>query len=214
MTLPGLALQNCYGKLAWGLVFAALAYAMLPASFQRSRMKVALLAVAAMAVMLLPQQYSPAYWLALAFQWPSGLLAACCLLVLARPWLPAAQAEGSMPATFAAPLALLGALLYLDTFGLIPLGLYYWGFSPMAAPMLALGVAAVCVAAIMLGRARAQHVAVLGAIALFSVLRLPTGNLWDALLDPLLWLWAVASLAYMGWRKVTNKNINKGVSQW
>jgi hypothetical protein len=30
-------------------------------------------------------------------------------------------------------------------------------------------------------------------VLLFSLARLPTGNLWDALLDPLLWLWAMAS---------------------
>ncbi|RYE87400.1 MAG: hypothetical protein EOO78_35840 [Oxalobacteraceae bacterium] len=34
----------------------------------------------------------------------------------------------------------------------------------------------------------------LGAVVLFSLLRLPSGNLWDALLDPLLFGWAIAAL--------------------
>jgi hypothetical protein len=36
--------------------------------------------------------------------------------------------------------------------------------------------------------------AVLGALLLFSIARLPSGNLWDALLDPLLWGWSLVSL--------------------
>jgi hypothetical protein len=46
-------------------------------------------------------------------------------------------------------------------------------------------------------------------------LRLPTGNLWDALLDPMLWIWAVLSLAIEAWRKrernLATNNINEGV---
>lgn len=46
----------------------------------------------------------------------------------------------------------------------------------------------------MRGRNRAQAGAALAAVLLFSLARLPTGNLWDALLDPLLWGWALATL--------------------
>jgi hypothetical protein len=77
---------------------------------------------------------------------------------------------------------------------------------------------ALCVGGIIQGRARPQYFAALGALTLFTLLRLPTGNLWDALLDPLLWIWSLASLAARGWRKwernpATNK-INQGVGQW
>ena len=63
---------------------------------------------------------------------------------------------------------------------------------------MALLLAVLCSVAIVRGRARAQSVAVLGALLLFAGPRLPTGNLWDTLLDPLLWCWALASLARAG----------------
>ncbi len=31
-------------------------------------------------------------------------------------------------------------------------------------------------------------------ILLFAICRLPTGNVWDAMFDPLLWLWSLFSL--------------------
>jgi len=201
MTLPDLALQAVYGKLAWAAVLAALVFSLLPAALQRSWRVAGSLLGAAAALMLLPQQLSPAYWLALAFQWPSALLFAVCLLKLARPWRRHAAGE-SMPAAFAAAIVALGAVLYLDALGLVSLGLYYRGFGPQGAPLLALAAAAFCVASIVRGNAVAQHTAVLAAIALFSLLRLPTGNLWDALLDPLLWGWAVLALGIKGWRRL------------
>jgi hypothetical protein len=204
MTLPDLALQLVYGKLAWAAVLAATVFSLLPAALQRSWRVAAGLAGAAAMLMLLPRQLSPAYWLALAFQWPSGLLFAACLLKLAQPWRPQAGGD-SMPAGVAAVIVVLGAVLYLDGLGLISLGLYYWGFGAQAAPLLALGVGAVCVAGIVRGNAVAQHAAVLAAVSLFSVLRLPTGNPWDALLDPLLWAWALLALGLKGWRRLLRK---------
>ena len=105
-----------------------------------------------------------------------------------------------MPPQIAAPIALTGSVLYLDAVGWLSLGLYYWGFGPNGAPLVALGIAAACALAIVRGRARLHAAVLLGAVVLFSVLRLPTGNLWDALLDPLLWSWAVMSLGIAGSR--------------
>lgn len=207
MTLPDLVLQGTYGRLAWAVVFAAAFAALLPASLQRSRRAVALLLASLMLLMMLPGQYSPAYWIALAVQWPSGLLAGLCLLRLARPWRTAGAEEG-IPLLMAAALALLGLLLYLDALGLVHLGLYYWGFGPRAAPFLALALMALCAAGIARGIKQAHLFALLAALALFAVLRLPTGNLWDALLDPLLWIWAVVSLA------IKTIKIKQGVVQW
>ena len=172
--------------------------------------------------MLLPGQLSPAYWIALAFQWPSGLLIGLCLVRLSRPWRAAAANDGMTPA-LAGALALFGAVLYTDALGLASLGLYFWGFGPRGAPLLALALTALCTAGIVRGRARPQAFAALGALTLFTVLRLPTGNLWDALLDPLLWIWAVVSLVTRAWRKwgrnsATNASnasnkMNEGVGQ-
>ncbi len=217
MTLPDLLLQNAYGKVAWGIVIATLIVQLLPASLQLSRRGVLHLAGASILLTLLPGHFSPAYWIALAFQWPSGMLVGLCLARLARPWRQPGASEG-MSVALAATLALFGAVLYMDALGLASLGLYFWGFGPRGAPMFALAAMALCVAAIVQGRSRPQYFAALGALTLFTLLRLPTGNLWDALLDPLLWIWALYSLAARARRKwegnsATNK-INQGVGQW
>ncbi|MGW8393302.1 hypothetical protein [Pseudoduganella sp. HUAS MS19] len=216
MTLPELLLQSTYGKVAWGIVLATLVAGLLPASRQLSRRATALLLGGMIVLTLLPGQFSPAYWLALAFQWPSGLLLGLCLLRLARPWWPSA-ANGGMPLALAGAIAVFGTVLYLDALGLLSLGLYFWGFGPRGAPLLALAAMALSAACIFQGRSRPQAYAALGALTLFTLLRLPTGNLWDALLDPMLWAWAVLSLAKRAWRNrgrnsATNKN-SQGVGQ-
>lgn len=193
MDLPALDWQFLYGRLAWTIVLATLVARLLPAAMRRSRPVIVGLLVAIAALMALPNGASPAYWLVLAFQWPSGVLLGCCLLKLnaAKPGSPAVIC---MPTSIAAVIALAGTALYLDAIGLLSLGLYYWGFGPYGAPLVALVAGAGCALAAILGRGRPHTLVAVGALALFSILRLPTGNLWDALLDPLLWAWAVISL--------------------
>ena len=194
MDLPALDWQFLYGRLSWSIVLATAVAALLPLALRRSRPVILGLLALAGLVMALPNEASPAYWLVLAFQWPSGILLGLCLLKLSRAW-PAAHAVTPMPASMAAVIAMAGAALYLDAIGLLSLGMYYWGFGPFAAPLFALAAIAGCALAAVLGRARPHALVAVGALALFSILRLPTGNLWDALLDPLLWGWAVGSLA-------------------
>jgi hypothetical protein len=193
MDLPALDWQFFYGRLAWTIVLATLVASLLPAAMRRSRPVLGGLLFATAALMALPNGASPAYWLVLAFQWPSGVLLGCCLLKLnaAKPGSPAVIC---MPTSIAAVIALAGTALYLDAIGLLSLGLYYWGFGPHGAPLVALVAGAGCALAAILGRGRPHTLVAVGALALFSILRLPTGNLWDALLDPLLWAWAVVSL--------------------
>lgn len=193
MELPALDWQFLYGRLAWAIVLATLVTALLPAAWRRSSRLAGGVLLGAAALMALPGEASPAYWLVLAFQWPSGVLLGCCVLKLgsSRPGAPPITA---LPAPLAAIIAAAGLVLYLDAFGLLSLGLYYWGFSPYAAPVMALLAAAGCALAAVLGRARPHALLALGALALYSILRLPTGNLWDALLDPLLWGWALFAL--------------------
>ncbi|SFF93400.1 hypothetical protein SAMN05518865_106142 [Duganella sp. CF458] len=200
MTLPDLLLQSTYGKVAWGIVLATLVIGLLPASRQLSRRATAQLLGVMIVLALLPGPFSPAYWIALALQWPSGLLVGLCLMRLVHPWWPATAKRG-LSVALAGAIALLGTVLYLDALGLLPLGLYFWGFGPRGAPLLALAAMALCVAWIIQGRSRPQAFAALGALTLFTLLRLPTGNLWDALLDPMLWIWAVVTLAIRAWRK-------------
>ncbi|WP_342117570.1 hypothetical protein [Pseudoduganella sp. OTU4001] len=210
MTLPALILQSTYGKLAWGIVIATLLVSVISASRQLSARAILQLLGISIIAALLPDRFSPAYWIALAFQWPSGMLAGLCLLHLVRQSHPA-SAGSTLPVPLAGAIAALGAVLYLDALGLASSGLYFWGFGPRGAPVFALAAMALCAAGIVQGYARPQMFAALGAITLFTMLRLPTGNLWDALLDPMLWIWAVVSLGLRAWRKTASNNINQGV---
>ncbi|WP_338770748.1 hypothetical protein [Massilia sp. METH4] len=196
MTLPDLGLQIAYGKLAWALVLVALLAACVP-RFARRHMVAAAGAVAVLAA--LPGEWSPAWWLTLAFQYPSGLLAALALLSLH------ARRQGRpprlvLPLAIALPLAMTGAIVYLDTFGVLSLGLYYGGFGAAGALLGCAGIAA-CAIAIWRGHAPRLPLALMAGLLLYALLRLPTGNLWDALLDPLLWMWAVGSALAAGVRQ-------------
>ena len=193
MQLPELEWQILYGRLAWAVVLAAAVVALLPLAWRRRTVVLGVLAACG-GLMALPHDNSPAYWLVLAFQWPSAVLAGCCLWRLGAGNSP----PRAMPVSLAAPVALAGTVLYLDTLGWLSLGLYDAGFGPRGAPVAALAIACACVLAIARQRGRPQALILLGAVAAYSIARLPTGNLWDALLDPLLWAWALASLSARG----------------
>ena len=201
MTLPDLAWQIAYGRLAWTLVLAALLLALWPQA-SRSPRAASVVAIGSIGLLMaLPGEASPAWWLGLALQYPSGLLVGLCVLCLAARW--QGRAPGAvMPSALAAAIALAGTALYLDAIGWLAQGFYYAGFGPVAAPALALIGMAWCALAVLRGHGGRHHLALLGALLLFSLCRLPTGNLWDAVLDPLLWVWALASLARRGLRRL------------
>lgn len=194
MTLPDLALQFVYARLAWALVLAAILVGLWPASRRLPRRVLGATLAGCLLLMTLPGAASPAWHLGLAFQYPSALLAGLCLLKLHARW---RKASGPVPAALPVPLAaalgVTGLLLYLDAFGLIAGGYYYAGFGGRAA-LGAVLLAVICALAATRGRTQSQTAAVLGALALFSLARLPSGNMWDALLDPLLWGWALVTL--------------------
>ena len=204
MSLPDLALQIFYGRLAWGIVLLALLAALVPAGWRLGRRTMAFAAGGMFLLMVLPGSLSPAYGLGLALQYPSGLMVGCCLLGLHARWRGKA-APVLMPVSLAAPLAIAGTALYLDAMGLLAQGYYYAAFGAVGAPLLALLGVAGCALAIARGQGggqvRGQVFVLLGALLLFSLLRLPSGNLWDAILDPLLWAWAVVALARHAMRR-------------
>jgi hypothetical protein len=74
-----------------------------------------------------------------------------------------------------------GWLLLLDTLNLLHLQVFAWGFSPLA---VALGL---CVA----WAQPHQSLRWTGWLVMlvYVITRLPTGNVWDALLDPFLWIY-------------------------
>ena len=219
MSLPDLALQIVYGRLAWALVAAAMLLAILPVLKpallskwlsklspkppsvvavlrpRRSMVNAAFVpgvVIVMLVLMALPDAASPAYWLTLVFQYPSALLVGYSVVSLLARW-QGRPVRLVMAPALAVPLVVAGLVLYLDAFGVLALGLYSGGFGAAAAPLIACAVAIVCALAIVRGRAIAGASALLVAVLLFSVLRLPSGNLWDALLDPLLWSWALGS---------------------
>lgn len=139
-----------------------------------------------------PGPYSPAYWLGLAFQAPSVSSVVLCAWLL-RESLRVLRGTPSLPAPMdrsVLALAVLGVVagwaLLLDTFALLPVSLYAWGFSPIA-PALVLLVALLPWVLDYRHDPRAWVASI--AVLLFVVLRLPTGNAWAAMLDP--WLWVL-----------------------
>lgn len=164
-------------------------------------------ALLVMAWTLLPGGTSPAYWLGLAFQTPSLMSAAICLawlLTRARrgPAADVGVAHAQMQAlTLLAAAGMgLGWVLLLDTLAWLPVSVYAWGFS--AAAFGAVAVLAVLLWVVQGGAGKNQclpgrgsALLLLSVLALFVLTRLPTGNVWDALLDP--WLWGALQLRWL-----------------
>jgi hypothetical protein len=148
---------------------------------------------------LIPGPVSPAFWLGLAFQIPSLVSTVLCLtglVIILRTgtWhlCDPAQIRALQWAGLIG--AVLGWLLLLDTFAVLPLSLYGMGFSPAL-----LGVVAVLVSLpwVIFGPRHPSAVVTLllaTVLLLHVLLRLPTGNLWDALIDP--WLWLALQIAW------------------
>ena len=185
--LPTTLMMSIARHLTWALVLAALAWRLLRKTW---RLPITVL-LAAWA--LWPGALGASYWLGLAFQTPSLASAAVAIWLLSRrPALPSRQ---GFALTLSA--ALLGWLMLLDTLALLPLPLYPLGFAPLA------GVPVVAIALLLALRPTTRNVgrAALWACLLFGLTRLPSGNLWDALLDPWLFLLANGLLVWWGVRK-------------
>ena len=191
--------------LGWALVLALLG-AVLGA---RLALPARRLLVAALALWtLLPGPWSPHYWLGLAFQAPSLSAMLLCLVFLRRLLYPARSGLLAAASAQAAPQGgagqelllvtsvLLGYALLLDTFAVLPLQLYAWGFSPLLLlSLLALSLWPWVSHGVARGpRSLAQWLAP-AALLLFAATRLPSGNVWDAVLDP--WLWLLLQVALL-----------------
>lgn len=144
------------------------------------------------------------HWLGLAFQSPSLLAVAWCMGSLQGRWqLP--DAPMPMPRSLLVFVLGLGWLLVADLLAWFPVSLYAWGFSPAALGLVALLTVAYGVAGD--GRLAAPFQAtpcwsgwwLAACLVVFAGLRLPSGNAWDAVHDP--WLWLVChGVAYRRWR--------------
>lgn len=148
---------------------------------------------------LVPGPVSPTYWLSLAFQTPSLVSAAWCVwLGLGAQRRADADTVRHNPAlqriltlwTLAG--ILLGWILLLDTFALWPVSVYAWGYGTSALAAIALLASAPCLSAATGWRATLAAGLVL---TVYVLTRLPSGNLWDAVLDP--WLWVALQLCLL-----------------
>lgn len=190
--LPSAALVRWALPVFWAvvLVFVALYFTQ---SLSKPRGKWIALAVALWAVVA--GSWSPTYWLGLAFQLPSLMTVSLCALVLASYWRPGLRHPFGQATPTAQWLGILfGWLLLLDTFLVLPFSLYRWGYSPVMLALLAM------VAATLWAWTRARSAAlVLIVLVLFVTTRLPSGNVFDAVIDP--WLWfALQIAAVRNWR--------------
>jgi hypothetical protein len=179
--------------LGWGVVLAWLASALLPERALRLRRGMSVVSVL---WAFLPGEASFAYWLGLPFHAPSVVAVLWCALALKdRLRIPPVVPLGPVPFPpviwwLMAVLMGLGWMLLLDTLALLPFEMYAWGFGPAVLALAAL-VGLIPWVLKRQGGPRFQPVMwVPGvAVAFFAALRLPTGNVWDALLDPLLWVY-------------------------
>jgi hypothetical protein len=144
-----------------------------------------------MLLLWVPDDLSPAYWLGLAFNMPAMLSVLLCF-GLWREYTFSSQIDGAplkgWLMAYLAGAVVLGYLLLLDTLAMLPVQLYAWGFSPAALACALLVAVIPCVALNPLQRGYQWTCLMPVALLVFVFTRLPTGNVWDVLLDPLLWV--------------------------
>lgn len=200
INLPALSTLQWAMPLAWSLVLACLGGVVTGRLVPRGHpvrrpLQMAVVCTCA-AWTWLPGPASPAYWLGLAFQMPSLLSVWLCAVFLRRSLAEVGVAAVPVPSGFGARSGwllggvLIGWALLFDTFAVLPVQLYAWGFSPAAVAVLAFAAMGPW-AWTQGGAGNALHPGmwvVPVTILCFVVSRLPTGNVWDAVLDPWLWL--------------------------
>lgn len=209
--LPGALLMQYYLHLSWIFPFsllAAFAGWKLPLHARR------IFSIVVGSVCVFAGSAFPMYWLGLAFQAPS----ISAVLLLGMVYIAAMKAPGKLAVGHDASginirvlsvLVLPGYLLLLDTFAVLPWQIYAWGFSPLALLCL---LTLSLLPGVLHGARKPMSApeAWVAPIALlfFAVTRLPTGNVWDALIDPWLWFFLNGMLLrafYLRWRGVRSE---------
>ena len=207
LALPSLVVQAVFRHLGWSLALAVVLAWLSPKRWARRWWWGLGLGLASN----LPGVGEVTSALALSFQTPSlfsqGLLATVLWHGL-RPPAPSAYAPviapGPVPTWGWAITALLGWVLLLDTLGWGGTFIYAWGFGPAVPVAVLLGCAAAGAWAawwrpLSVGQARWWW-CLAAAMGLFVLTRAPSGNAWDAISDPWLWLVAHGMCAAPVWR--------------
>lgn len=201
--LPDPALRQTGVHLLWGVLLVAASWRAGLRLSARWRVR---FAVVIAVWSMVPGPVSPAYWLEMAFAAPSWTSALLCGLYLQTRGrhtgglctVAANAGPTDVPWPWAAAGIGLGWILALDTFAALPLAdsLYAWGFTPLATLVLTLLAAG----AWLVKPDRANALPLL-AITLYVLTRLPSGNVWDAVTDPLLWLYLHGAVVLRAWRQ-------------
>lgn len=202
--LPTAGAMQLWLHLGWSVVLAWLAAWWVPRRPWTAALLAALWAWA-------PGAYSPAYWLGLAFQAPSVVTVLLCAGGLWPRWRAGDTEQNALTPRLPTDrrvlaLAVLGALtgwvLLLDTFALLPLPIYAWGFGPLAVGLIAMLATLPWVVGPRGDSAQGWRLVVVPlAVLVLVVWRLPSGNAWDAVLDPGLWLILQLQLAQHFWKR-------------
>jgi len=209
--LPDLQVQWLFHALAWLALLTWCSVAFVPVQDRRWRWLVCSVSWAA----LLFVWDAVLSGLGLAFQTPSLVTLCVCVAAAWRDMrgTPTRLFYTTRPAKVSAVLwaciAGTGWLLVLDAFGQLPVAIYPLGFSQTIVWLAWLVCMLWLLSAYMLD-AEDWHVQAAGcwllASCVFVFTRAPSGNAWDAWLDPWLWLFANAQLARMAWRQRSRNN--------
>lgn len=218
---PSLSALSFGMHLGWALALGAVSVFLLRTFNITTRRTVALVIIL---LCILPSEWSPSWWLGLAFQTPSLTLQGLCGLYLYQQLFLQAGAEVPLPdsstptARTTWPLGLLlavivaGWIFALDTFAFFDISLYAIGFTPYAVLAALFFACLLQLISARSGHAQpTRHYRQLATIVLIAtivhlLLRLPTGNMWDALLDPWLWLMAHGLAIYLVLKKTPSRS--------
>jgi hypothetical protein len=180
--LPQAVFLPLWVKLSWAVVVSAVVLRL------TSRLKASLWFAAVVGVVLLLPHTPASGYLALAFQTPSLVLMAWAMWC----WADVLQMRSPVvttPTSVAWMGVLLGWALVADTLNYWPawfdLQLYALGFTSTG---LWLVLAATAVVLLWVQPPKRWVFSVAAVMAAYVLLRLPTGNVWDAVLDPFVWL--------------------------
>jgi hypothetical protein len=209
--LPGALVQHVGMGLLWGIVLAWLVLTCLGGMrLKLNAPKQWAVVLIVMALSVWPSTASPSYWLGLSFQSPSLVLAGVAAYGVWARLAPDAGMQGPWTARGAVVTWLcclgvaLGWLLMLDTLAFWPRSVYALGFGSVA--LIAVALCVMALGGLAVRMHRPVPVGVLAVVLLvFALTRLPSGNVWDALSDPLLW----AGLHLKLMRDVLTKNRTK-----
>jgi len=201
--LPPLCWQQWWLVAGWAVVVAWLGALSLSRWTFRKDGQLAMAAGLAIWVGI-PGPWGGSYWLGLAFQAPSLTTVLLCASLLVRMFLwPRHSPHLREPwPPYLISLVLcgvaLGWVLLLDTLGVWPGSFYNLGFGEIA-PAIAIVIAALPWIADKKLMPSYGVASAVSATLLFSALHLPSGNFFDALIDP--WLWCYLQFALIErWR--------------